>query len=92
VAVERKVDTAEPVFEILFVLRYNARQMTAQRFIDVQRKHRNAVLPTFSIWHGDLCQRKIDVLYPEPNAFHQAQAATNGRPLADSSLLVLHTQ
>src|SRR5437016_5959102 len=73
---ERKVDTAKPVFEILLVLCFDSHQMPTQRFTQIQRKYRDAVFPTFRVAHGDLCERKIDVLYSQPDTFHQPQPAT----------------
>jgi hypothetical protein len=72
---EREVDTAKPIFEILVVLCFDSHQMPTQRFTQIQRKHGDAVFSAFRVAHGNLCKRKIDVFHPEPNAFHQAQAA-----------------
>ena len=58
------MDTAEAVFEILLVLRFDARQMPAQRFTQIPWEHRDAVFPAFRIANGNLCQCKIDVFYP----------------------------
>ena len=59
---------AKSVFEILLVLRFHAQQMPAQRFGQIQRKHRDAILASFGVAHRDLAQSEINVLYPQPDA------------------------
>jgi hypothetical protein len=55
---------AKPIFEILLVLRFHPGQMPAQRFGQVQRKHRDAIFAAFGVAHRDLAESKINVFYP----------------------------
>src|SRR5438445_766647 len=71
---EGKMHAAKPIFEILLVLRFHPEQMPAQRFGQIQRKHRDAIFAAFGVAHRDLAERKIDIFYPQSDAFHQTQA------------------
>src|SRR5439155_5739564 len=62
------------IFEILLVLRFHPKQMPAQRFGQVQRKHRDAIFAAFGVAHRDLAESKINIFYPQSDAFHQTQA------------------
>jgi hypothetical protein len=77
---ERKMHAAKPIFEILLVLRFHPEQMSAQRFGQVQRKHRDAIFAAFGVAHRDLAERKINVFYPQSDAFHQTQATPLKKP------------
>ena len=45
---ERKMHTAKPIFQILFVLRFNSQQMTAQRFTQFSGSIVMRSLPPFA--------------------------------------------
>jgi len=52
----------------------NARQVPAQWRLDAPRQHRHAVLGALAVAHDNLVSREVDILDPQPDAFHDPQA------------------
>ncbi len=67
----RQEDTAKAVFDVGFVLLSDKLQVAAEEVLDRRKQHGYSILIYLSTPNLDLIGGKINVLDPEPQAFHQ---------------------
>src|ERR1044072_8340175 len=72
----RQVDTAMPLGNILAVELSHRFEMRPQGRLKAPWEDRPTVFLSLAVPDGDLAEREIDILDPEPQAFHQAQAGS----------------
>ena len=69
-----QMNGAEAFSEVFLVFDLHFRQVQLQRFFERFRENGDAVLFALAIADEDLLVTKVDVLHPEANTVHQAQA------------------
>jgi hypothetical protein len=62
-------------------------QMLLERFLQRFWQHRNAIFCAFAVSDCDFVAAEIDILDPQPQAFHQPQASAPARDWSDWRLL-----
>ena len=67
-----QIDRAVTRAQILFVQAFDPRQVALQRLDQGERERRDAIFSAFAVAHQHFPPLEVDILDPQPHAFHQA--------------------